>query len=63
MPIATGKEGFTKIAGVTQGQPLPVFPKLPDCLKRGKSEDDLKQIEEYEFQVDEFFKRQAMRGR
>jgi hypothetical protein len=63
----TQKEKFEKAAygGPAGGnaQPIPEFPKLPAFLKRlAKSDEDKKDLEKYEAEVTEFFKKVSRSG-
>lgn len=60
--MARGRAAFQKVATSQPTAPIPEFPKLPTCLKRGKSEEDLREIEQYEAAVLEFFKQQKQIG-
>jgi hypothetical protein len=44
------------------GAQLPEFPKLPACLKKRLTEQEKKEVDEYEFNVIEFFKKLSVRG-
>lgn len=60
--MAAGKDGFAKIASSNPVKPIPDFPKLPQCLKKYLKPEELKEVETYEFEVQEFFKKQAQRN-
>ena len=60
--MARGKAAFQKVAVSQPTAPIPKFPKLPACLKRGKSESDLLEIAQYESEIEEFLKQQKQIG-
>lgn len=60
--MATGKAAFVKTVGSEPVAPIPEFPKVPACLKRGKSDADMREIEQWEADIAEFFKKQRQRG-
>jgi hypothetical protein len=60
--MARGKAAFQKVSSSQPVAPLPDFPRLPQCLKRNKNENDLLEIEQYEQAVEEFFKKQKQIG-
>lgn len=60
--MATPREQFNRSVGGAVTAGLPEFPKLPDCLKKRLTEEEKKDVERYEAEVQEFFKKQAVRG-
>lgn len=65
--MPTQKEKFEKAAfGGTAGgnaQPIPEFPKLPEYLRKmAKSEQDKKDLEKFEADIQEFFKKVSRSG-
>jgi hypothetical protein len=58
----TGRAGFANVTGGATTTPIPEFPKLPPFLKRmARTDADRRELEEYEFEVQEFFKKQIVR--
>jgi hypothetical protein len=60
--MATGRAAFIASLGGSITPGIPDFPKLPECLKKRLSEAEKKEVEQYEADVQEFFKKQAIRG-
>lgn len=59
--MATPRAEFLKLAGASPIKPVPEFPKLPECIRKRFKKDELREIDEWDAKVAEFFKQDAQR--
>jgi hypothetical protein len=62
--MATPREQFARQAsGAVTATAIPDFPKLPEFLRKmARTDDEKKQLEQYEGEVEEYFKKRVVRG-
>lgn len=58
----TPRQQFERSAIGTSTPGLPDFPKLPDCLKKHLTAGEKEDVDKWEAEVREYFKKQATRG-